>query len=341
MKRKILMIGGTGTISRPITQLLSRDSTIDLYLLNRGHNNDDLDDRVHFLIGDINNKDEIRKLIKDHLFDVVVNFILFDGKDAYDQIELFNGKVKQYVFVSTVAALNHEPNCHIDEETERGNRFSVYGQNKAMAEQILLNAYEQQGFPITIVRPSQTYSNERLPLSVKGDSTWAVIQRMIDGKEVIVHGDGQSIWASTHADDFAPPFVSLLDKEKTIGEIYQIMNNEPHTWDMVYQEIAKQLGVEYKPIYISKDILKQSRKYDFLSSIQGDKTFSNLYDISKIQSWYPELKFEIGLEEGVRRFLAYMEENPYLKAKDSNFDFWCDSLIIKYSSLLKTLTANL
>lgn len=341
MQTKILIIGGTGTISKPISEKLSQNPKVDLYLLNRGSKNDILKGQFTALKGDINQKSKVKALLEDRYFDVVVNFVLFDKKQALENIELFRGKVGHYVFVSSVASLNHEEFCLISEETPYGNRFSTYGQNKAKAEKVFLKAFEEENFPVTIVRPAQTYSQDRLPLSVKGKSYWPVVQRMIEGKEVLVHGDGQSLWASTHADDFADPFISLLNHDEVKGEIFQIMNNKPHTWDQVYLELARQLQVQYKPVYISKDLLKKSKKYDFMSSIQGDKTFSNLYDTSKIEAWYPELNFEISLEEGIRRFLAYMDEHEELKLEETDFDLWCDALIEKYQIATNDLMADL
>lgn len=157
-----------------------------------------------------------------------------------------------------------------------------------------------------------------------------VVSRMLRGKEVIIHGDGQSVWASTHADDFAQYFCKLVGDESAIGEIYQIMNPEPHTWDMIYQDMAKLLNVEYKPVYIGTDLLRMSKTYNMEESIQGDKRWSNIFDISKISSNNRGYTCQISYKEGLRMYLEYMEEHPELKIEEPEFDEWCDRVIGMY-----------
>ncbi len=332
---KILMIGGTGTISLPITQALAHDENVECYVLNRGNKNNLLPDSCHFLTGDFNQKDDIANLIKNMTFDVVCNFITFTPEQAKTNIELFYGKTKQFIFVSTTATYNHDLTCCFDEEATLGNRYSQYGLNKAACEEVFLKAYQEKQFPVTIVRPTQTYSKDRIPLSVKGKTCWSVIDRMIKGKEVIIHGDGQSVWSSTHADDFAKGFLGLIGLESSIGEIYQIMNDETHTWDDIYHELARLLHVEYKPVYIPSPLLAKSKTYDLLTSIQGDKHFSVIFDTSKIKRTVPTFECTIKVKEGLKRYLDYMDAHPELKKEDADFDAWCDRVISAYKKAMQ------
>jgi len=325
--RHILIIGGTGTISTPITETLSKDPDVSLTLINRGHHNQNLSSNVEILIGDINQTSHIKELLKGRSFDCVIDFILFGPQQAVERIDLFKGITKQFIFISTVACLDHEHHLIINELTPRGNRFSLYGQNKAAAEEVFLNAYQNEGFPVTIIRPSQTYSEDRIPLSVKGSSCWAVVQRMIEGKEVLIHGDGESVWASTHASDFAKGFISLINHPKTIGEIIQIMNPATHTWNEVYRILAETLKVEYKPIFIDSVTLSKSTAYDFKTSIQGDKMFSCIYDISKLKTLVEDFSPSISLRDGLKAYLEFMNAHPELKKSEPDFDVWSDDFI--------------
>jgi nucleoside-diphosphate-sugar epimerase len=333
--RHILIIGGTGTISTPITETLSKDPNISLTLINRGHQNQDLSSNIEILIGDINQTSHIKELLKGRSFDCVIDFILFGPQQAYERIDLFKGITKQFIFISTVACLDHEHHLIINELTPIGNRFSLYGQNKAAAEEIFLSAYHNEGFPVTIIRPSQTYSEDRIPLSVKGSSCWPVIQRMIEGKEVLIHGDGESVWASTHASDFAKGFIPLINHPKVIGEIIQIMNPATHTWNEVYRILAEALQVEYKPIFIDSVTLSKSTTYDFKTSIQGDKMFSCIYDISKLKNLGVDFSPSISLRDGLKSYLVFMNDHPELKKSEPEFDVWCDDFIdhLKHQSL--------
>lgn len=339
--KKVLMIGGTGTISMPITKQLAANSDIELYVLNRGNKNKDLPSEIISLIGDINDIEHTKKMLESHTFDCVMNFIIMNVDQAKASIELFKDKAKQFIFISTVCVLDHEGSCIISEKSKVGNAYSLYGQTKAKCEKLFFQAKEEIGFPVTIVRPTQTYSEARIPLSVKGKHCWPVVKRMIEGKEVIVHGDGQSVWASTHADDFVNGFINLVGNPVTIGEIYQIMNPQPHTWDMVYQTLAKMLQVEYKPVYITTDILRLSKTYDFEGSIQGDKRWSNLFDFTKIKTISPDFTCAIDIEKGLRMYLEYMDAHPEQKIEEPAFDLWCDHVIAQYKKVLHNLKDEL
>lgn len=339
--KKVLIIGGTGTISTPITNRLVKDKEVELYVLNRGTKNIQLANGVHYLKADIFQKKEIEELMKDISFDSIINFIVWNKENAKACIDLFKDKTKQFIYISTVCVLNHEITCNINEECIRGNMYSDYGREKAEAEETFLRAYQEFGFPITIVRPTQTYSNERIPLSVKGKGSYSVVSRMLQGKKVIIHGDGQSVWASTHAIDFAKGFCSLVGNNKSIGQIYQIMNNTPHTWDMLYRKLADLLNVEYKPVYISTELLQHSRQYQFSQSIKGDKHWSNIFDTSKIKRINPEFNCSIQIEDGLKMYLDYIEQHPQVKIEEPEFDLWCEETIALYEKTSKLFISQI
>ena len=329
--RKILIIGGTGIISTSLTELLAKDPLVELTILNRGHHPEKLPKNVEVLTADINDPEAVSLLLADRKFDAVADFVLFKPEQAQARVAFFKGRTRQFLFISTVACLNHELSPLINELTPRGNRFSTYGQNKAAAELVFLDAYQESGFPVTIIRPAQTYSDQHIPISVKGQSVWSVVKRIKEGQPVILHGDGQSLWASTHAEDFARAFIPLINHPQAIGEILQLINPAPHTWLQVYTTLAELLGVELHPVFIPSSVLAQSQRYDLLSTIQGDKMFSNLYDISKLKRFVPDYKPQVSLREGLERYLTFMKHHPELQVEDPAFDAWCDALIADYT----------
>lgn len=334
---KVLMIGGTGTISSSITNSLSKREDVEVYLLNRGNKNSDLPDNVKVLIGDINNEEKIKDLIKDYNFDVVCNFLIYSPEQAKSNIRLFRGKTKQFIFVSTAVVYNREKAVVLDEESEKYNSFSEYGRDKLACEEIFIEAYNNEKFPITIVRPTQTYDDKRIPLSVKGKGCYGVINRIKEGKEVIIHGDGASTWVCTHSEDFAKGFIGLLGKEEAINNAYQITSDEVVDWNIIYNIIAEELGVELKPIYIPTDLLAKSKKYDFAGSIQGDKKYSVVFNNTKLKTLLPEFNPSISIKEGLRRYLNNLESNKELQQLDPDFDIWCDEVISKYKEATKVL----
>lgn len=329
---KVCIIGGTGTLSTPITNILINNENIDCTLINRGKSLEKIDaSKVTLWKTNINDKKKMMDYLENASFDVVINFINYHPDEVKRDIRYFKDKTKQYIFISTNVVLNHHEHCEISENTEIGNRISAYGQNKAACEKVLRDTKD---FPYTIVRPSHTYSDDRFPVSIKGKDTWTVFERIAGGKEIIVQDHGQSIWPITHADDFARLFVSLVGNEKALYETYHIMNPKPLTWDMIYQEIARQTKGTYRPVYIPTSILEKSEKYNFKEAIAGDKAFSNIFNIDKILSLNPNFEFEVDLKEGVKRFLSYMDSNPSLKNEDSDFNVWSDETIKNYKNLI-------
>ncbi|GAA0800308.1 SDR family oxidoreductase [Faecalicatena orotica] len=332
--KKVLIVGGTGTISEPVAKMLAKDKEVELYLLTRTGASNGLPNTVKYIKADIKaNPDDVKEQIKDMSFDSVIDFIIMNLEDARNSTDIFKNHTRQFILISTVDALDHRFNCLVDESMPYGNQYYDYGQNKEAVEKYFLDECKR-GFPVTIVRPTQTYSKNRIPLSIKGKSCWSVVERMLQGKEVIIHGDGQGLWASTHAEDFAPLFCPLVGRKEAIGEIFQVMNPEPMTWDMIYQNLADLLGVEYKPVYISTYLLDESKVYGWKGSIHGDKHFSCLFDISKAKQFCPEYSPKIDIRTGLKMFLDYMDENPQLKVTDPQFDEWCDKTIARYKECM-------
>lgn len=329
---KVLLIGGTGTISTPITKSLANHKDIELYVLNRG--NKPLSKGAKQIIGDFNDEALLEQIEQTHHFDVVINFIIFKPEQAKAQVRVFNGKIKQYIFISTVATYNHENAICIDETHEQYNKYSPYGQEKTACERVFL---ETKNFPITIVRPSQTYSDARIPLSVKGKSCYSVIDRMLKGKPVIIHGDGKSTWHSTHANDFAKGFIPLVGNVETLHEAYHIINDEIATWDMIYHNLYELLGVEPNIIHIASDFLALSTKYDNVGAFLGDKQYSCVYNMDKIKSIAPDFVCDIDIKTGLKMYLDYLEEHPEQKIVDEAYDVWCDTIIEAYQNFTKSM----
>lgn len=334
---KILLIGGSGTLSSAVRDRLLDNPSNALTLLTRGHRPLPERPNLKTLVADINDFVLCDSIIGDETYDCVINFVCYTQTQAEENLKLFRSRTRQFIFISTVAVLDHEAACVLNETSATGNRFSVYGQNKAAAESLYLDAFRNNGFPVTIVRPAQTYSEDRIPLSVKGKTCYSVIDRMVKGKPVIIHGDGQSVWVSTHADDFAQGLIGLIGNPSALGEIVHIMNPTPHTWDQVYRILGEALQVEVKPVYLPSRLLSGSKKYDHLTSIQGDKMFSCLYDVSKLKRLVPGYEPIVSLKQGLEDYLTYMDLHTELKVSDPDYDDWCDTLVYRYSQATKDL----
>ena len=228
---KILLIGGTGTISSAITRLLAEDDH-QLWLLNRGSRKNEVPANVKQAIADIDDTAEVLKQLSDEQFDAVCEFIGFLPSQVERDIRLFSGRTRQYVYISSASAYNKPAANHvITEGTTLANPHWEYSRNKIACEEILMREYREKGFPVTIVRPSHTYCERGVPVSVHGPKgSWQVLKRMMQGKQVIIQGDGSSLWTLTWNEDFARGFIGLLGNPKALGEAFQIMSDEQLTW---------------------------------------------------------------------------------------------------------------
>jgi nucleoside-diphosphate-sugar epimerase len=326
---KILLIGGSGTISSAVTQKLVSENH-QVFVLNRGNNNDRLPSSVHVLVADMANENDVAEIIKDHFFDAVCEFIAFHPSQIERDIRLFSEKTNQYVFISSASAY-HKPsvNPYITEGTTLANPYWQYSRDKIACEEVLWNAYRKNNFPMTIVRPSHTYDERHIPLGVHGKKGfWQVIQRMLENKPVIVQGDGTSLWTLTHNTDFAEGFVGLLGNPKALGEAFHITSDESLTWNQIYQEIAKALHVPLKLYHVTSDFLSAvGKQYDFEGSLIGDKSTTVIFDNSKLKSVVPTFSAKVPFRKGVRLTLEYLEKHPECKVLDSEFDLFCDQVI--------------
>ncbi|GHV69257.1 hypothetical protein AGMMS49928_10920 [Spirochaetia bacterium] len=325
---KALFIGGTGTISTAISRKLLADGA-ELWLLNRGSRNNLLTGNVHEINADINNEAEVAGKIRDLKFDVVADFIVFGPQQAERDYRLFKGKTKQYIFISSASAYQKPlSDYRITEGTPLANPHWQYSRNKIACEDFLTEKYRETGFPITIVRPSHTYDERSVPLGIHGkNGSWQTIKRMMDGKPVIIHGDGTSLWTMTHNSDFAKAFTGLMGNIHAIGEAVQITSDETLTWNQIYHTVAGALGVELHPVYISSDFLHQCGPYDFLGALTGDKANSVVFDNAKLKRLVPGFTAALRFDQGVRLTLDYVLSHKECQKEDPEFDAWCDRII--------------
>jgi len=325
---KILFIGGTGTISYGITKLL-QEFDCELTLLNRGQRDVRGLKCSRILYGDYHNEAQLVELLQGQEFDVVVSFIAFTLEDVRRDYRLFKDITKQYIFISTASAY-HKPvlNPVITESTLLHNPYWEYSKNKIDCEEWLFKMYREEGFPVTIVRPSHTYGDTSVPTCLHGDiGSWSVVNRIRAGKPVLIPGDGSSLWTLTHTLDFAKGFIGLLNNPTTIGQVYHITSDESISWTQIYGIIAHKFGVKLNPCYVPSDLLTKLGNqvgYDFEGGLLGDKAHSVIFDNSKIKEVSPNFKATIKLHQGLNQTIDYILENPKYQLEDPQFDDFCD-----------------
>jgi nucleoside-diphosphate-sugar epimerase len=311
---KVLFIGGTGFISTAVSRALAATG-VDLFLLNRGSRPTDIPG-VQQLTGDIKDPASAGAALRDHRFDVVVDWVAFTPADIERDLGLFRGKVGQYIFISSASAYQKPPAVHlITESTPLVNPYWAYSQNKIACELRLLEAHRDEGFPVTIVRPSLTY-DPQFPIAIGGWGCYTLADRLLRGQPIIVHGDGSSLWVVTHAEDFARGFIGLVGNHLALGHAFHITTDEVLTWDQIYGEIAAGLGVEAKIVHIPSDFIARVDA-DLGASLLGDKTWSVAFDNSKIKV-------------GIRRTLAGFAADESRRRIDPAVNATMDKILAAY-----------
>ena len=326
---KALFIGGTGTISMAITRALAENPDWELYLLNRGSRETELPEGVHTIHANINDEAEAAKALEGLTFDCVCDFIAFVPAQLERDYRLFSGKTKQFMFISSASAYQKPlGDYRITESTPLVNPYWEYSRNKIACEEYLMKMHRENGFPVTIIRPSHTYDERNVPVGAHGDKgSWQVLKRMMEGKPVIVHGDGTTLWTITFNTDFAKAFIGLMGNIHTIGEAYHITSDESVTWNQIYRIIADELGVCFKPYYVPSDFLHKAGKYDFAGGLIGDKANTVVFDNSKVKRAVPDFVCTVRADQGLRKTVRHMLATPELQVEDPEFDAWCDKVI--------------
>ncbi len=324
---KVLFIGGTGNISTSVSRLCVQHG-IELFLLNRGTTGVKIEGAT-VINADINDKARVEAALKGHSWDSVVNWIVFKPEEAVRDIELFKGKTKQYIFISSASAYQKPPSHPvITESTPLCNPYWDYSRDKITCEETLNRAYREINFPITIVRPSLTFDTV-IPVALGGWNEYNIIDRLKKGRKIIVHGDGTSLWVNTHADDFAKGFAGLLGHLQAIGHAFHITTDEVLTWNQIYTALASAVGVEPDIVHIPTDFIV---KYDksLEGGLTGDKSNSVIFDNTKIKTFVPDFKATIPFNQGIKRVVDWFEADKKRQVINKQTDEMLDGIITAY-----------
>ena len=334
---KALFIGGTGTISTAISALCVKRGW-ELYLMNRGNHQEHVPDGAKTIVADINDLHDVQTKLDGMTFDVVADFIAYTTDQVERDIQLFSGKTEQYFFISSASAYQKPLSSPvITESTPLANPFWQYSRDKIACEERLMRAYREQGFPITIIRPSHTYGDSGVPVVLHGNrGCYSVLERIRLGKKVIVPGDGLSLWTLTHNTDFAVAFCGLMGNLHAIGETYQITGDEKLTWNQVYEAIGRVFNVKPMMTHIASETLARASA-NFSGELIGDKSNTVLFDNTKIKRAVPEYNATVRFDQGVRRTIDYIYSHPQLQIPDPEFDAWTDQMIAVYEQMEKNL----
>ena len=324
----ILFIGGTGVISSACSQL-ALDRGHALYLLNRGASLRPAPEGAVVLRGDIRDAHSARAALQGLAFDAVVDWVAYTPDHIEADIELFGGRTGQFVFVSSASAY-HKPirSLPITESTPLHNPLWEYSRNKIACEERLVRAYREQGFPITIVRPSHTYDRTMLPFHDR----YTVVDRMRRGQKVVIHGDGTSLWVLTHHADFAKGFVGLLGLPAAVGEAFHITSDEVLTWNQIFEIVARAAGVQLRAVHVASETIAAFDRGGG-DGLLGDKAHSVIFDNSKIKRFVPGFTATIPFRQGAGEIMEWLDADPSRRIVKPEMNAIYDRLIAQVEAI--------
>jgi nucleoside-diphosphate-sugar epimerase len=323
---KVLFVGGSGVISSASSRL-AVERGIELHVLNRGESRErPLPEGATLHRADVRDPVAVREALGGLELDAVVDWLAFTPDHVRTSMDLFGARTGQYVFISSASAYQTPPaRVPVVESTPLRNPFWQYSRDKIACEDLLVQEYRERGFPMTIVRPSHTYDRTMVPL----DGGWTAMERMRQGKEVVVHGDGTSLWTLTHHEDFARGLVPLLGHPRTIGEAFHITSDDALTWDRIVHALAAAAGVEPRIVHVPSDAVAAADP-GWGEGLLGDKAHSMLFDNSKLRSVVPGFRATIPFEQGAREIVEWHDADPARRTVDARLDSVMDDLVGRY-----------
>jgi nucleoside-diphosphate-sugar epimerase len=326
MALRILVIGGTGIISSAVTRLAVEHGH-DVTVLNRGSSaTRPLPEGAEVVQADVRDPASVREALGRREFDSVVDWVAFTPEHVRTDLELFRDRTGQYVFISSASAYQTPPErLPVTESTPLRNPFWQYSRDKIACEDLLVGAYRDTGFPVTVVRPSHTYDRTSVPL----DGGWTAVERMRQGREVVVHGDGTSLWTLTHHEDFARGFVPLLGDPRALGEAFHITSDDVLTWNQVVRALGAAAGVEPRIVHVPSDAIAAADP-DWGAGLLGDKAHSMVFDTTKLRRVVPEFTTTIRFEQGAREIVAWHDADPARRVVDARLDAVMDDLVARF-----------
>jgi nucleoside-diphosphate-sugar epimerase len=332
---KVLFIGGTGIISSACAAL-GLEQGLEVSLLCRGRTDRPVPRGATVLRGDIRDPDSVRRALGGERFDAVVDWVAFTPDDVGRDIDLFRDRVAQYVFISSASVYQTPPaRLPVSESTMTDNPVWAYSRAKIACEERLVQAYREEKFPVTVVRPSHTYDERTLPVH----GGWTVIDRMRRGKPVVVHGDGSSLWVLTHHRDFAKGFVPLLGNTAAVGETFHITSDELLTWNQIYAALGRAAGVEPRLVHVPSAMIAAVDS-EWGDSLLGDKTHSMIFDNAKIRRFVPGYAATIPFSRGAEELIRWHDADVSRRRIDESVESTNDRLIATMDSAVAAVRAT-
>lgn len=324
---KVLIIGGTGILSMEVCKAVAKDN--EVYCINRGNKKELNTPNVNTIIANIRDTEDVKNKIKDIEFDVVIDFLSYNLEQLKNTLMILENRMKHYVFISSATAyLKKDENEIIDEDTTPiGNPLWEYALNKVKCEEYIRSLKDLN---YTIIRPYVTYGKNRIPFAVISEGNyWALANRILLGKPIIMWDDGEAICTITHSSDFAEAVKCMLLNEKAYGEAFHITSTEQLRWKDVLAGIEKALGKKANVIYMPSTYIEENMPM-YKGTLLGDKATNMRFSNRKLKEFLPEFECKIKFDDGIKDTIDFYRNNKFMRAVDYKWDALMDRMIIRY-----------
>ncbi len=305
---KALILGGTGVISRAITERLLANGH-EVVLFNRGTKSLPFGNKVRTIHGDRSKAGGLETAVGAEKFDAVIDMICFNRKDAEETVRVFRGRAGQIVITSSVAAYKRPyKSLPIREDAEELFEDPSFGYafHKAELERFLWDVIRREKLPITIIRPSLTYGAGALNIGVLRQN-YGIVDRIRKGKPLVMFGDGQNPWQFTFVEDLAKAYAGILGNPKAYGQAYHPVSDEIRRWEDLYLVLGSLVGVEPRIVHFSSELLMKAAP-NLCAHLYFEKTYPGVFDNGKTRTAVPDFKATTSFRDGMAAILAWWEK---------------------------------
>lgn len=323
----ILIVGGTGVLSAAVTAEALRKG-IAVSMVNRGRRK--MPEGIELIKADMNDHGMIAEKIAGREFDAVIDFLCYTDAQTEKSVKLYSRYTKQYFYISScavydTATLNGQM---ADEDSKKVLPIWKYSVDKWASEQKLRTLLDGTDVNYTIIRPSVTYGDTRIPYGIMPPYGyhWTICARILAGKPIITWNGGNNRCNMTRVEDFAVGVVGLIGNAKAYNEAFNVCGDETPSWGEVLDVLGELLGKEVITIDIPADFYAKefvSKK----SEILGGRSIDTINSNQKIKIAVPEFKQTLSLKEGIEKTIEAYKNRNYQKGIDWVFDGNTDRII--------------
>ncbi|MCC6695981.1 MAG: NAD-dependent epimerase/dehydratase family protein [Candidatus Hydrogenedentes bacterium] len=330
---RVLVLGGTGLISTAIVERLLHTGH-DVVLFNRGRTPARFAGNVTRIQGDRQDFGDFQHKVTTSDYDAVIDMITFDPRTAAHAVEVFQGRVSQYLFCSTVCVYGGPLTTIPAHEDEPLRPVSDYGRGKRDAEQVFMTAWEQSEFPVTIFRPSHCYGPGAPLLDIWGYNA-SLVSRIREGRPILIPGDGRGLWQPGFVGDMAKGFVGAVGCAASLGMAYNIVGDEIMDWRTFHERMARAIGCEANLVCMTTSQLLAGAPDGAGSMLEVNFQYHAAYTNERLKADVPDFSGLLPWEDGVRRTVEWMDSAGVHEPSDSRP--WIDRLAKEASAFERKL----